>query len=171
MQPLVLSPKVWMWKPRLALASLPVMSQEMVVGADSDSCTRVTVPETLESPRTTATAGKRTDISELSTLRGWVGIKSRTQRRSARQASTAHLIKDDGWAGDCKAWPSGCLSTFLEAHQGAADGLDAPPHFGSPNSLTALRGLCVCVYIGTGVLLPALTILTDLMIRLLFIDS
>lgn len=66
MQPLVLSPKVWMWKPRLALASLPVMSQEMVVGADSDSCTRVTVPETLESPRTTATAGKRTDVSELS---------------------------------------------------------------------------------------------------------
>ena len=55
MQPLVLSPKVWMCMPRLALGSWPVMSQVMVVGADSDSCTKVTVPETLESPRTTAT--------------------------------------------------------------------------------------------------------------------
>jgi hypothetical protein len=55
-QPLVLSPKVWMWKPRLALASLPVMSQVMVVGELSDSCSSTTVPETLESPRRTATA-------------------------------------------------------------------------------------------------------------------
>lgn len=55
MQPLVLSPKVWMCMPRLALASLPVMSQVMVVGADSEACSKVTVPETLESPRTTAT--------------------------------------------------------------------------------------------------------------------
>lgn len=77
MQPLVLSPKVWMWKPRLALASLPVMSQEMVVGADSDSCTRVTVPETLESPRTTATASERKDVSELSRhCGGWLGINN-----------------------------------------------------------------------------------------------
>lgn len=84
MQPLVLSPKVWMWKPRLALASLPVISQEMVVGADSDSCTRVTVPETLESPRTTATAGQGTGISQLFLhSRGGLGTETRPQRRSA----------------------------------------------------------------------------------------
>ena len=56
MQPLVLSPKVWMWKPRLALGSLPVMSQVILVGADSDSCSKTTVPVTLESPRRTLTA-------------------------------------------------------------------------------------------------------------------
>ena len=48
MQPLVLSPKVWMCMPRLALASLPVMSQLILVGADSESCSKVTVPATLE---------------------------------------------------------------------------------------------------------------------------
>lgn len=58
MQPLVLSPKVWMCMPRLALASLPVMSQVMVVGADSDSCSKTTEPVTLESPRTTATGSQ-----------------------------------------------------------------------------------------------------------------
>ena len=58
MQPLVLSPKVWMCMPRLALGSWPEMSQVTVVGVDSESCTKVTVPETLESPRTTATAGE-----------------------------------------------------------------------------------------------------------------
>lgn len=109
MQPLVLSPKVWMWKPRLALASLPVMSQEMVVGADSDSCTRVTVPETLESPRTTATAGKRTDISELSRHSG-AGSGSR-----------------EGPRGDLQAKPQRCSSSRMmdrpvtagRGHQGA----------------------------------------------------
>ena len=54
-QPLVLSPNVWMWKPRLALASLPVMSQVTVVGAASDSCSKTTVPATLASPRRTQT--------------------------------------------------------------------------------------------------------------------
>lgn len=67
------------------------------------------------------------------------------QRRSAGKTSTVLIIKDDGWAGACEAWPSGCLSTFLNVHQGALDGLDAPPHFESPNGLTALRGPCVCV--------------------------
>lgn len=55
MQPLVLSPKVWMCMPRLALGSWPVMSQLMVVGDDSESCSKTTVPLMLESPRTTAT--------------------------------------------------------------------------------------------------------------------
>lgn len=55
-QPLVLSPKVWMWKPRFALGSWPERSQEMVVGSDSELCSKVTVPATLESPRRTATA-------------------------------------------------------------------------------------------------------------------
>lgn len=64
MQPLVLSPKVWMCMPRLALASWPEMSQVTVVGADSDSCSKVTVPETLESPRTTATR-RRAHVSDL----------------------------------------------------------------------------------------------------------
>lgn len=41
--------------PRSAEASWPVMSYEMVVGADSDDCSKVTVPPTLESPRRTAT--------------------------------------------------------------------------------------------------------------------
>jgi hypothetical protein len=44
-----------MCMPRLALGSWPEISQVMVVGEDSDSCSKVTVPETLESPRTTAT--------------------------------------------------------------------------------------------------------------------
>ena len=52
----MLSPKVWMWKPRLALGSLPVMSQVMVVGADSEACSKMTVPATLASPRRTETA-------------------------------------------------------------------------------------------------------------------
>ena len=43
--------------PRSALASLPVMSHEILVGEDSFSCSKVTVPLTLESPRRTATAG------------------------------------------------------------------------------------------------------------------
>ena len=30
----------------------------MVVGLDSSDCSKLTVPETLESPRTTATAGE-----------------------------------------------------------------------------------------------------------------
>lgn len=57
-QPLVLSPKAWMCMPRLALGSWPLMSQVMVVGADSDSCSKTTVPVTLESPRRTATSGR-----------------------------------------------------------------------------------------------------------------
>ena len=55
MQPLVLSPNWWTCMPRWALASLPVISQLMVVLEDSDDCSKVTVPLTLESPRRTAT--------------------------------------------------------------------------------------------------------------------
>lgn len=55
MQPLVLSPKVWTCMPRFALGSLPVMFHVMVVGVDSDACSKVTVPEIFESPRTVAT--------------------------------------------------------------------------------------------------------------------
>lgn len=36
--------------PRLALLSWPVRSHEMVVGEDSEVCSKVTVPLTLESP-------------------------------------------------------------------------------------------------------------------------
>jgi len=54
-QPLVLSPKAWTCMPRLALASLPVRSHEMVVSAFSPDCSKVTVPATFESPRRTAT--------------------------------------------------------------------------------------------------------------------
>jgi hypothetical protein len=54
-QPLVLSPKVWMCMPRSALASLPVTFQDTVVSAPSEACSKVTVPLTLESPRITAT--------------------------------------------------------------------------------------------------------------------
>jgi hypothetical protein len=53
--PLVLSPKACTCMPRSALASLPVMSHEMVVLALSSACSKVTVPLTLESPRRTAT--------------------------------------------------------------------------------------------------------------------
>lgn len=42
--------------PRSALASWPEMFHETVVGEDSLSCSKVTVPLTLESPRRTATA-------------------------------------------------------------------------------------------------------------------
>jgi hypothetical protein len=54
-QPLVLSPKACTCMPRLALASLPLTSHEMVVSASSDACSKCTVPLTLESPRRTAT--------------------------------------------------------------------------------------------------------------------
>lgn len=54
-QPLVLSPKACTCMPRSAFASWPLMSHEMVVGASSDACSKVTVPLTLESPRRTAT--------------------------------------------------------------------------------------------------------------------
>lgn len=54
-QPLVLSPNAWTWKPRSAFGSWPVISQVMVVGLDSEACSKVTVPLTLESPRRTAT--------------------------------------------------------------------------------------------------------------------
>ena len=43
--------------PRSASESLPVMSYEMFVGEDSEDCSNVMVPETLESPRRTATVG------------------------------------------------------------------------------------------------------------------
>ena len=66
MQPLVLSPKVWMCMPRSALASLPVTFQEIWVSADSEACSKVTVPLTLESPRITATAKKRYHVSHCS---------------------------------------------------------------------------------------------------------
>lgn len=33
-----------------------------------------------------------------------------------------------------------------EAHQGAPDGLDAPPHFESPNSSTSAGSMCVYIY-------------------------
>ena len=41
--------------PRSAEASLPLISYEMVVGEDSEDCSKVTVPPTVESPRSTAT--------------------------------------------------------------------------------------------------------------------
>ena len=41
--------------PLLALGSLPVRLKWMLVGLDSEACSKVTVPATLESPRTTAT--------------------------------------------------------------------------------------------------------------------
>lgn len=54
-QPLVLSPNWWTCMPRLALASWPVMFHEMVVGEDSEACSKVTVPVIFESPRMNAT--------------------------------------------------------------------------------------------------------------------
>lgn len=44
--------------PRSALASWPVMSHEMVVGADSEVCSKITCPVIFESPRMTATGEK-----------------------------------------------------------------------------------------------------------------
>ena len=85
MQPLVLSPKVWMWKPRLALASLPVMSQVMVVGEFSSACSKVTVPETLESPRRTLTRGGGIRVSEAAS--GVEPGRQRLQQGPCRQTS------------------------------------------------------------------------------------
>ena len=53
-----------MWKPRFALASLPVKSQVTVVGADSEACSKVMVPATFESPRTVATVAREHKISK-----------------------------------------------------------------------------------------------------------
>jgi hypothetical protein len=47
--------------PRSALGSLPVISHVMVVGEDSDSCSKVTVPVTFESPRSFATTTVSSD--------------------------------------------------------------------------------------------------------------
>ena len=48
-------------------------------------------------------------------------------------------------------WPQGVAIRVLghvsqEAHQGAPDGLDTPPHFELPNSSTSVGSLCVCIY-------------------------
>lgn len=51
--------------PRSAEASQPLMSYEMDVGEDSDDCSNVTVPETLESPRRTATVDGKGLVSYL----------------------------------------------------------------------------------------------------------
>jgi hypothetical protein len=55
-QPLVLSPNWWMCMPRSALGSWPEIFHETTVGEDSSACSKVTVPEIFESPRTDATA-------------------------------------------------------------------------------------------------------------------
>ena len=52
-----------MCMPRRAWGSLPVTSQEMVVGADSEACSNETTPLTDESPRMTATGGRREGFS------------------------------------------------------------------------------------------------------------
>jgi len=54
--------------PRWALASLPVMSHETVVDEFSSACSKVTVPLTVESPRTTATVDGRVHVSKLGSL-------------------------------------------------------------------------------------------------------
>lgn len=61
-QPLVLSPNWWTCIPRRAFGSLPLMFHVIVVGADSDSCSKVTVPLTVESPRTVATKSMLTSV-------------------------------------------------------------------------------------------------------------
>ena len=63
-QPLVLSPNSWMWKPLWALASQPVISHETVVGSLSEVCSNCTIPETPASPLKTATIEKR-KVSKL----------------------------------------------------------------------------------------------------------
>ncbi len=50
--------------PRSAFGSLPVISHVMVVGADSESCSKVTVPLMLESPRTVATEDGKPHVSQ-----------------------------------------------------------------------------------------------------------
>ena len=59
-----------MCMPRLAFGSWPLIFQVMVVGADSDSCSNVTVPVTLESPRTTATGEERCQLRIAEDLNG-----------------------------------------------------------------------------------------------------
>lgn len=60
--------------PRSALGSLPVIFHVMVVGDDSDSCSKVTVPVTFESPRTVATA--------LTILLDWIEFDDWTELSS-----------------------------------------------------------------------------------------
>ena len=50
--------------PRSALGSLPEISHEMVVGAPSEACSKVTVPVIFESPRTVATASGNHMVSK-----------------------------------------------------------------------------------------------------------
>lgn len=90
--------------------------------------------------------------------------------RSAGKALTALVVKDDGWACDLKAWPSGCLSTFLKRPIRVLRMGWVHPLTLSRQTARPLRGLCVCIYMGSGLLSPALTILADLIVQLMFID-
>lgn len=84
--------------PRLAFGSFPEMSQVIVVGADSDSCSKVTVPETLESPRTTATERN-------------LGLECyRTQKNNVNPKATDQR--------HCSSSPHRCSTGFMKGPKG-----------------------------------------------------
>jgi hypothetical protein len=68
--------------PRSALGSLPEISHEMVVGAPSEACSKVTVPVIFESPRTVATASGNHIVSkDLKKVMGRRTARDSCQRR------------------------------------------------------------------------------------------
>jgi hypothetical protein len=130
-QPLVLSPKVWMCMPRLALASWPLRSHEMVVGADSDSCSKVMVPVTVESPRTTQTmAGASRDGLAIEQQTTWRYGSSRALRERRPRCSSTTQSPDA---------PMGC------AQVGPMDiAVDEPPLGRATEVLEVWRGPSGC---------------------------
>jgi hypothetical protein len=84
-----------MCMPRLALASWPEMSHVMVVAADSEVCSKVTVPVTLESPRTTATSYQVHGLAQIRSRRGEMeALETRQGFRMAwhdYRASSGHV--------------------------------------------------------------------------------
>lgn len=65
--------------PRSAFGSFPLRLYVIVVGAPSEACSKVTVPLTVESPRTTATVFRNDHVS-IATV---YGLKVECRERSA----------------------------------------------------------------------------------------
>jgi hypothetical protein len=76
--------------PRLALASWPVMFHEMVVGEDSEACSKVTVPVIFVSPRMKAT---------MQDHHQYGSGKSNPSKRSCQRDSNETLLRGSGLGG------------------------------------------------------------------------